>query len=71
MAASGVWIHNLQIITLMLNQLRQVTIWLSVWIIKTYVKSALLILEMNKVQHVKWFRKQSLLQKSPAQQIPG
>ena len=36
-----------------------------------YKVIALLILEMNKVQHVKWCMKQSSLQKSPAQQIPA
>ena len=45
----------------MLCQLSWVTIWLSVWIIRPLWSHVLLILEMNKVQHVKWCMKQSSL----------
>ena len=39
-APSGIWTHNLWIITLMLCQLSWVTIWrLSVWIIKAFIMS--------------------------------
>ena len=38
-APSGVWTRNLWIISVMLYQLSKITIWLSVWIIKVFIKS--------------------------------
>ena len=64
---SGVWTHNLQIISLLLCQLSCVTIWLWVWIIGTFIKS-FSIDSRNKRSptcEVVHETKESSLQKSP------
>ena len=66
-APSGIWTHNLQIISLMLCQLNKVTIWLWMWIIKAFITSCSSDSRNKKSPTCKVLHetKESSLQKSP------